>query len=201
MYQDAHQFMTHFSLHAPEPVQWPQTHVSKLMASAVLIPLLETDQGLQVVLTRRTPHLRHHANQICFPGGRHDKTDGTLLETALRETEEELGIPRQHIRIIGELPGQPVLTRFMIQPYIAFVSSNAEYRLQTDEVAEVFHAPVKQLLDQSNHLQFKRQHPIYPVVHFIPFEHYLIWGATAAIIRRLADQMNPAGRDLYRPVL
>jgi|SRR5690554_1890768 len=200
MHRSAAEFSAHFNLHPAQPSVWPKSHTQQLRASAVLVPLVETPTGLHVVLTRRTAHLRHHANQICFPGGSRDASDHSLLHTALRETEEELGIQAGNINLLGALPPQPVLTKFMIQPYLGVVPANTAYKVQTNEVAEVFHVPLRTLMDQRNHLQFKREHPIYPVVHFIPYQHYLIWGATAAIIRRLADQMNPAGKHLYRPV-
>lgn len=195
-YQLGH-FLTQFSLHPPVPKEWPDYPWCQ---SAVLIPLRQGASELEVILTRRTAHLRHHADQICFPGGRMDAADGSLLTTALRETHEELGLHPSHIHVLGQLPEQPVLSRFMIQPYIGLVDPKAELIREPNEVAEVLSVPLRLLLDQRNHLQVKRNHPVHSTVHFIPWQGQLIWGATAAIIRGLADQINPQGKSLYRPV-
>lgn len=190
-------FLTQFNLHPPEPKVWPGQLWQK---SAVLIPLRQGPHELEVILTRRTAHLRHHADQICFPGGRMDDTDNSLLTTALRETHEELGVHPHHVHILGQLPEQPVLSRFMIQPYVGLIDTKIEFIREPNEVAEVLSVPLRLLLDQRNHLQVKRNHPVHPTVHFIPWQGQLIWGATAAIIRGLADQINPAGKQLYKPV-
>ena len=190
-------FVTQFSLHVPTAQAWPDFAWHK---SAVLIPVREGRSELEVILTRRTPHLRHHANQICFPGGRMDTGDPSLQYTALRETHEEIGLAPHQVEIIGQLPEQPVLSRFMIQPYLGVVTEHSPFYLSTDEVAEVLTVPLRVLLDQRNHLQVQRKDPLYPTVHFIPWQGQLIWGATAAIIRTLADQMNPQGKHLYTPV-
>ncbi|MCO4320104.1 CoA pyrophosphatase [Aliidiomarina quisquiliarum] len=190
-------FLTQFNLHPPEPKAWPELLWQK---SAVLIPLRQGRHELEVILTRRTAHLRHHADQICFPGGRMDAADCSLLTTALRETHEELGVHPRHVHILGQLPEQPVLSHFMIQPYVGLIDTKVALIREPNEVAEVLSVPLRLLLDQRNHLQVKRNHPVHPTVHFIPWQGQLIWGATAAIIRGLADQINPAGKLLYKPV-
>ncbi|MCC5855355.1 MAG: CoA pyrophosphatase [Idiomarina sp.] len=194
---DRASFLRQFQLSTPTPVEWPN-HTWR--PSAVLVALRETHQGLEFVLTRRTAHMRHHAHQVCFPGGREDEEDTSLVQTAIREAHEELGIPESAIEVIGQLPPQPVLTRFMIQPFVGFVDPRVNFELQATEVAEVLCVPAAYALNQANHLQFRRDHSVYPIVHFIPWQGQLIWGATAAIIRRLADQMNPQSKSLYRPV-
>jgi len=144
--------------------------------------------------------MRHHAHQICFPGGRLEPSDINLKAAALRETEEELGILSEDIEILGALPSQPVLTRFMIQPFVGIVNPNVPLIPDPNEVAEIITVPLHEMLQQRNHLQIHRVHKMYPIIHFIPWQQQLIWGATAAIIRRLADQLNPTGQEVYRPV-
>lgn len=191
------QFITQFNLQPPQPKRWP---AHTWQQSAVLIPLRQGRHELEVVLTRRTAHLRHHADQICFPGGRVDICDPSLQATALRETQEELGLPPEQVTILGELPQQAVLSRFMIQPYLGLIATDAHFQPAAYEVAEVLTVPLRLLLDQSNHLQVQRKDPIHPTIHFIPWQGQLIWGATAAIIRGLADQINPQQKNLYQPV-
>jgi len=190
-------FLTQFNLQPPTSRVWPEHPWHK---SAVLIPLRQGPQELEVILTRRTAHLRHHADQICFPGGRMDDSDSSLLYTALRETHEELGVHPRHVHLLGQLPEQPVLSHFMIQPYLGIIDANTPFIIEPNEVAEVLSVPLRLLLDQRNHLQVRRNHPVHPTVHFIPWQGQLIWGATAAIIRGLADQINPQGKYQYRPV-
>lgn len=156
---------------------------SHLTASAVLVPLIERDNGLQLLLTQRTEHLRHHAGQISFPGGRKDDSDSDLIHTALRETHEEVGIAADSISILGQLPINPTVSGFYIQPIVGLVSNNYQMILSTDEVSEAFEVPLDFLFNTSNQTyQLKeyqgKQYPIYS----IPYQHRNIWGATANII-------------------
>ncbi|RTE87532.1 MULTISPECIES: CoA pyrophosphatase [Gammaproteobacteria] len=186
-----------FSLHQPSYPTWPQLD---WQPSGVLVPIRDNNGELEVILTRRPAFMRHHANQICFPGGRREPSDIDLRATALRETHEELGIAPEAVNVIGTLPPQPVLTRFVIQPFIGIVETHVEIVPDANEVSEVLVVPLAELVEQANHLQISRNNSMYPMVHFIPWQNSLIWGATAAIIRRLADQLNPSGQEVYRPV-
>lgn len=191
------QLRARFSLHQPNVPSWPELD---WQPSGVLIPIQEVHQQLEVILTRRPAFMRHHANQICFPGGRKEKHDLTLKETALRETHEELGIAPDSIEVIGSLPPQPVLTNFIIQPYVGIVDPHVNLVPQLEEVSEIIRVPLITLMQQANHMQMSRDSSMYPMIHFIPWQNKLIWGATAAIIRRFADQINPLGQEVYRPV-
>ena len=159
--------------------------------AAVLIPMIEREDQLSVLLTQRAMHLKHHAGQISFPGGKQEPDDDTLLDTALRETEEEIGISAAKIEIIGQLPSYRTISYFEVRPFIGLVEPSYELILDTNEVAEAFEVPLAFLMDQSNHLihQVKRKgqsHPIY----FIPWQDKIIWGATAAFIRNLSNHVN-----------
>ncbi len=195
------QFLQQFLLHPQPSIEWPSIDLHQ---SAVFVALQERPYGLDLILTRRSENLRNHAHQICFPGGRQDLSDTSLLHTALREVEEELGVSPQQIEILGKLPCQPVLTRFMIHPYIGFIDANATFRPDPREVSEVVRVPLQRMIDHRVHYtkRFKskqiKQLPYHELV-FIPVDGQLVWGATAAIIRRLADQLHPENKHLYLP--
>ncbi|EGN74329.1 NUDIX family protein [Idiomarina sp. A28L] len=195
------QFLQQFLLYPQPNIDWPSIDLHQ---SAVLVALQERPYGLDLILTRRSENLRNHAQQICFAGGRQDLTDISLLHTALRELEEELGVLPEQVEILGKLPSQPVLSRFMIHPYIGFIAADAVLRPDPNEVSEVVRVPLQRMLDHRTHytkqIKSKRieQLPYHELV-FIPIDGQLIWGATAAIIRRLADQLHPENRHLYLP--
>ncbi|RUO33114.1 CoA pyrophosphatase [Aliidiomarina soli] len=202
MIKTREQFIRQFNLGRPSPTRFVKElpiHY-ELRPSAVLIALVEQPQGIEVVLTKRTDNLRHHAGQICFPGGRQDADDGSLQVTALREFEEELGVHRDQVEIIGQLPDMPVISRFMIRPYVGFLKSLPQWHPAPAEVEEVFTVPLHQLL--SHQLHYAYQLPRFGVqrVWFIPWRERMIWGATAAIVRSLSEQLLPTTQKLYRPL-
>ena len=163
--------------------------------AAVLVPLVQRAGGLQVLLTRRTDHLRDHAGQISFPGGRSEPNDGGPAATALREAEEEVGLPHDRVQVIGQMPVYTTVTSFVITPVVALVTPPFELVLDTFEVAEAFEVPLQHLMNPVNH----RRH----VFSFdgserqflsMPWQgpgadgmerEYFIWGATAAMLRNL----------------
>src|SRR5574343_2042606 len=122
-----------------------------LTPAAVLFPIVLRDDGHTVLLTQRTAHLRDHAGQISFPGGRVEAHDATPMDTALRETEEEIGLSRERVEIVGLLPEYRTGTGFRVTPVVALVTH--PFDLQTDpfEVAEIFEVPLAFLLDPANH--------------------------------------------------
>ena len=162
-------------------------------AASVLIPLVMRDSGLQVLLTQRTAHLREHAGQISFPGGRAEPEDVDAVATALRETEEEVGLDRRHIEVIGQLPAYTTVTSYVVTPVVALVEPDFSLTLDSFEVAEAFEAPLHFLMNPAHHqrhsVEFDGQ-----VRHFLsmPWQGpdssappYFIWGATAAMLRNL----------------
>jgi 8-oxo-dGTP pyrophosphatase MutT (NUDIX family) len=160
----------------------------RLIPAAVLVPLIERQQGLTVLLTRRTAHLRDHAGQISFPGGRIDPDDADPAAAALRETEEELGISRDLVRIVGYLPTHAVVTGFAVVPVVGFVSDRHSVRHDPDEVEESFEVPLAFLVDPANAARAWRD---FRGVRWPTCEYWFggrrIWGATAHMIQSLVD--------------
>jgi 8-oxo-dGTP pyrophosphatase MutT (NUDIX family) len=156
--------------------------------AAVLVPLVNHPQGMTLLLTLRTAHLTDHAGQISFPGGRVDPEDRDPIATALRETEEEIGLARQHIEIIGTLPEYLTGTGFRVTPVVALIQPPFELAADTFEVAEIFEVPLDFLMSGKNHQRRSAEFPNRPgrrSFYAMPFEHYFIWGATAAMVRNL----------------
>lgn len=156
------------------------------IAAAVLVPIVEHDSGLSVLLTRRASHLKNHGGQISFPGGRIEPSDLNPVEAALRETQEEIGIDRQHITFAGYLEPQLVLSGYWVTPVVGFVRPGFELRINDDEVASAFEVPLLHILDPVNHRARERQLGAVTVqVYDIPYQSYNIWGATAGMLMSL----------------
>lgn len=158
-------------------------HEGPLRPAAVLMPLVDRPAGLQVLLTRRTEDLKHHAGQISFPGGRQEPFDPDPIACALRETEEEIGLSRQLVEVIGQLDHYVTGTGFRITPVVGIVRPEFELMLDRSEVAEAFEVPLAHFLDPANHQRhsgnFKGA-----LRHWyaMPYGDYYIWGATAGIL-------------------
>lgn len=155
-----------------------------LRPAAVLVPLVERYHGINVVLTRRAENLRDHPGQISFPGGRIDAGDSGPLDAALRETEEEIGVARPLVEVLGPLPRYRTGTGFLVHPLVGFVDPRAGFRPEPGEVSEIFEVPLEFVLDTRNH----RPHIMHREgrrirLHAIPFRDYYIWGATAGMLR------------------
>ena len=164
---------------------------SPLTHAAVLIPLVVHEDKTSVLLTRRTEHLAKHPGQISFPGGQMEDVDGTPEETALRETEEETGLHRRHIDIIGRLDDYETRTGFRVTPIVAILTPPFNLEPNPDEVAEAFEVPLAFLLDPVNH---RRHSLIYKGIkrefYAIPFNEYYIWGATAGMLINLYELLE-----------
>lgn len=162
-----------------------------LTPAAVLFPIVLRDSGQTVLLTQRTAHLRDHAGQISFPGGRVEAEDLSPSHTALRETEEEIGLSRERIEILGFLPEYRTGTGFCVTPVVALVQP--PFNLQPDpfEVAEVFEVPLAFLLDPVNHQRHSLHYRGALRSYFaMPYGDYFIWGATAGMIRSLSERLG-----------
>ena len=161
---DRHELLTRFQLQQPAPAH--RLAIGGLSPAAVLIPVVMRDEGLSVLLTRRSPRLRHHGGQISFPGGRQDPGDENLIATALRETEEELGIPARLIEVIGTLNPLNTVSRFEVLPVLGLLDGNYPLILSPDEVDHAFEVPLTHLLDRRNHIPLtiarggKTAHPL-----------------------------------------
>jgi 8-oxo-dGTP pyrophosphatase MutT (NUDIX family) len=180
----------------PEPlsghfVQEDGVDDQPLTPAAVLFPIVLRDGGQTVLLTQRTAHLRDHAGQISFPGGRVEAEDISPSHTALRETEEEIGLPRERIEILGFLPEYRTGTGFRVTPVVALVQPPFELQPDPFEVAEVFEVPLAFLLDPANHQQHSLHYRGALRNYFaMPYGDYFIWGATAGMIRSLSERLG-----------
>ena len=160
--------------------------VGKVTKAAVLIPLVLKEDGLWVLLTQRTNHLRDHAGQISFPGGRMDPEDGGPEETALRESQEEIGLDPGRVEIIGHLPEYLTVSGYSVTPVVGLVQAQAEYVLDPFEVADVFEVPLEFLLDPANHqVRLWQSEQGGRRFYSMPYENRFIWGATAGMLRNL----------------
>ena len=154
-----------------------------LRPSAVLIGLLEGDDGPGVLLTVRADHLRHHAGQIAFPGGVVEAGDGGPAAAALREAQEEVGLPPQTARVVGYLPDQVVLTGFRITPVVARIDAGFEPRLDASEVQSCFVLPLSALLDVTNERPGTRRIAgIDVAVRDLQYREHRIWGDRKSVV-------------------
>lgn len=161
-------------------------------AASVLVPLVQRPDGAHVLLTRRSTALRDHAGQISFPGGRAEAFDDDAVATALRETEEEIGLAREHIEVLGTLPTYTTVTHYVVTPVVAVVRPPFTLRLDKTEVDEAFEVPLQYLMTPAHHRRHvvnvdgvERQFLSMPWTPPGAGEEYFIWGATAAMLRNL----------------
>ena len=169
------------------PPRWPvalqRKLTSDLMAAAVLIPIITREASLSVLLTERSPDLKHHAGQISFPGGRMDAADRDIRATALREAQEEVGIDPANVEIIGYLDPNPTVTGYAVTPVVALVDLQQELIIDPLEVKSAFEVPLPFLLDEGNQQSAEREFEgvMVPIAEF-NFGQYRIWGATASML-------------------
>jgi 8-oxo-dGTP pyrophosphatase MutT (NUDIX family) len=162
-----------------------------LKPAAVLVPVVDRNEGLTVLLTRRTDHLHDHPGQISFPGGRVDAGDVSPTATALREAQEEIGLPPEQVQLLGQLPLYRTGTGFEVTPVVGLVAPPLALALDPFEVAEAFEVPLSFLLDTRNHLRHSievrgRMREYWAM----PYGPYYIWGATAGMIVTLGRQLR-----------
>lgn len=159
-----------------------------LRPAAVLVPLIDHPRAMSVLLTQRTPHLAAHAGQISFPGGRIEEHDADEVAAALRETEEEVGLPRARVSIVGRLDNYVTGTGFEITPIVGIVAPPFPLAIDPFEVAEAFEVPLSFVLDRRNHQRVERESAGRRREFFIlPYDGRNIWGATAGILVNLAE--------------
>ena len=159
-----------------------------LTPASVLVPLVIREEGLNLMLTLRTAHLNDHAGQVSFPGGRVEDDDRDVVDTALRETEEEVGLDRQNIRTLGQLDPYITRTGFHVTPIVGIVQPPFDLQPDSFEVEEVFEVPFSFFMDRGNHE--KREYNFESKKRFfyaMPYDNYYIWGATAGMIVNLVD--------------
>lgn len=163
-----------------------------LKPAAVLVPVIERDSGLAVILTRRPDHMSSHAGQVAFPGGKVDPADASPLAAALREAEEEIGLSARLVEPVGYLDYYQTGTGFRILPVVALIAQHFEPAINPNEVADIFDVPLAFLLDRANHLveaaEWRGRMWRY---YAIPYGEHTIWGATAGMVRNLSERLDP----------
>jgi len=159
-----------------------------LTPAAVLVPLIDHADGPTVLLTRRTDDLKDHPGQISFPGGRVEQADTDAVETALRETEEEIGLARDKVEVIGRLDTYLTATGFSVTPIVGRIEPPFETAPDPTEVAEIFEVPLAFLLDPLNHQREERWFgDLRWFAYAMPYNQYRIWGITAGMIRNFYE--------------
>lgn len=164
---------------------------TELTPAAVLVPLIDHQDGLTVLLTRRSAHLYHHGGQISFPGGRIEAGDPTPERAALREAEEEVGLRQDKVSLLGRLDNYITMTRFHVVPVVGLIAPPLCLAPDPLEVAEIFEVPLAFILDPANRQSRSRRDEQGEERWFyaIPYQERLIWGATAAMLVNLCDRM------------
>lgn len=157
-----------------------------LRPAAVLVPLVERPEGFTVILTQRTADLPSHAGQVAFPGGRTQAEDADAIATALRETEEEIGLPPRQVEVLGDLDLYITGTGFAVTPIVGVIEPPIELRPDPREVADIFEVPLAFFMDPANHelrsaVWQGRERRFY----VMPYENRYIWGATAGMLKNL----------------
>ncbi|WP_300004267.1 CoA pyrophosphatase [uncultured Cedecea sp.] len=187
-------FLARFQLLQPDS----RPPVNHQREAAVLVPIVRRPKpGL--LLTQRSLTLRKHPGEVAFPGGSVDKTDESLIATALRETYEEIAIPPQAVEVIGRLPSIDSVTGFRVTPILGIISPDVPLQASADEVAAIFEMPLEEALTTG------RYHPLDIQRRKIPhrvwlswYESYFVWGMTASIIRTLSLQVNCNTDNTFR---
>ena len=161
---------------------------TRLRPAAVLVPLVDRAGGMSVLLTQRTAHLAAHAGQISFPGGKIEEHDAGPVDAALREAEEEVGLSRERVSVVGRLDTYVTGTGFEIAPIVGIVAPPFDLVIDPFEVAEAFEVPLAYILDRRNHQRVERESAGSRRCFFVlPYEGRNIWGATAGILVNLAE--------------
>lgn len=171
----------------PGVSRWPHGMQEKLdeplTPAGVLVPLIQRSGGLSVLLTQRASHLKHHAGQVSFPGGRMEARDDDIRAAALRETHEEVGIEPHHVDVIGYLRSMPTITGFAVTPVVGLVNNRVELVVDRTEVDYAFEVPLDHLLDDSNDRLVDREFEgrKFSLIEF-HYDGERIWGATAYML-------------------
>lgn len=164
------------------------------VAAAVLIPLVMRPDGLRVLLTERTAHLHDHAGQVSFPGGRIETDDASPVAAALREAQEETGLPQEHVEVLGSMPAYLTSTGFSITPVVGLVRPGFTLAPDEFEVASIFEPPLSFLMNPAHHRLYQATLPDGRVRQYyaMPWEGHFIWGATAGMLRNFYRTLHGA---------
>lgn len=162
--------------------------------AAVLICLNPTAGGLNVIFTQRATHLKHHAGQISFPGGKAENDDMGVIHTAFREANEEIGLDPEKLKVIGQLPPYRTISGFAVTPIVAKHSTGVhipdDLIIDANEVEKVFQVPLSFLMDKNNYsVHHISRGDLHFPVYYISYQEHVIWGATAGMIAHLKDHI------------
>jgi len=167
---------------------------ARQVPAAVLVPLVERETGMTVLLTQRAETLKDHAGQISFPGGRIEPEDKDAWHAALREAYEEIGLRPHFVEFAGYLPDHHVITGFRVTPVVGFVNPDYQLRIAKAEVHDVFEVPLDFILDTANHKSRQRKlGDLTYEVYDIPYGERNIWGATAGMLMTLRRMLQTRG--------
>jgi len=175
------------------PEEREQAPTASAVRAAVLIPVVDRPAGLTVLLTLRTAHLRDHAGQVSFPGGRCEAEDDSPVVTALREADEEIGLQTAQVEVLSVLPEYWTRTGFRITPVLGLVTPPLNLRLDDFEVAEVFEPPFAYFLDPAHYRREAREYQGEMREYWaVPWRDRFVWGATAGIFVMLRQSLSEA---------
>jgi len=161
------------------------------LEASVLIPILTFKKDLEILLTKRSNKLKNHPGQIAFPGGKKDQIDSSPIETALRETKEEVGLNPKNVEIIASLPSHKTATGFVINPYLGLINQPFNETLRQGEVDEIFTVPYEYILNEKNFsIQTRKWNGSQRSYYVVPYGPYYIWGATARILLNLSKALS-----------
>lgn len=162
----------------------------RVLRDAGVLVAVRADTG-NLILTTRSARLKHHPGQIAFAGGKKDDVDPDVIATALREAQEEIGLPPEQVEVLGKLPSHETVTSFTVTPVLALVHGPFEPVPETGEVAEVFEVPLSHLSNSANfRIEGRRWQGRKRYYYSAPYGPYYIWGATARILRSLSDRLT-----------
>lgn len=185
---------------APRPAPAESAQLTGLMpegaaaAAAVLVPIIDEPSGARLLLTQRAGHLRQHAGQVSFPGGRVEAGDDGALGAALREAREEIGIDPRYVEPLGYLPGQLVLTGFAITPVVARVRPGYTLSIDSTEVADVFTLPLSLVAAEASFRIVPRTvRGVELRLRELAWQGRVVWGATAAMLHNLSLALRRCG--------
>lgn len=202
------EFVTRFCYRPLSTAQSQQTLLrsqvekrSSLKPAAVLValkkvPTEDNSDSLSIVLTKRALHLRHHPGQIAFPGGKHENTDKSLFDTALRETYEEIGVAKENVEILGSLANYQTVSGFIVTPILALLHAETKFKLDKNEVAELIEIPISYFTqaEQQESSRFESVSSYFQGIKreviFAQYKHHHIWGATASMLYDLIKHVS-----------
>ena len=162
-----------------------------LAPASVLVALVERGPELRVILTRRAARLKHHPGQVAFPGGKQEAGDATPLDAALREAREEIGLMPEQVQVLGAFDRHETVTRFAVTPFVGLVDAGFEPVPDRAEVDEVFEVPLGFLMEAANfQVHGRRWQGGWRHYLVIPYGPHYIWGATARMLKSLAERMR-----------